>query len=160
MVCASSFTDVEFSSFDTVNDVYNVVRQAFELFRDVYPGLRASDVGLGANEGICSTLCFVAWSGPWCSCDWLTQLRWHPHATDVRVCDIRLRNVRLRQMVHMDVPEKESRDGGPICLDLPSQGHSSVPVHPGRPSRGHPSGSFVSGTSVWILRLGLQIKST
>ena len=34
---ASSFPDVEFSAFGTVNDVYNVVRQAVELFRDVHP---------------------------------------------------------------------------------------------------------------------------
>ena len=66
-------------------------------------------------------------------------------------------------MTRMDVPEKESHDGGLNRLDLLSQEHSSVPVRPGRPSpghpsgsssRGHPSGSSVSGTSVWILRLG------
>ena len=34
---ASSFPDVEVSAFGTVNDVYNVVRQAVELFRDVHP---------------------------------------------------------------------------------------------------------------------------
>ena len=34
---ASSFPDVEFSAFGTVNDVYNVVRQAVEMFRDVHP---------------------------------------------------------------------------------------------------------------------------
>ena len=34
---ASSFPDVEVSAFGTVNDVYNVVRQAVELFGDVHP---------------------------------------------------------------------------------------------------------------------------
>ena len=34
---ASSFPAVEFSAFGTVNDVYNAVRQAVELFRDVHP---------------------------------------------------------------------------------------------------------------------------
>ena len=34
---ASSFPDVELSAFGTVNDLYNVVRQAVELFRDVHP---------------------------------------------------------------------------------------------------------------------------
>ena len=31
---ASSFTDVELSSSGAINDVYNVVRQAVELFRE------------------------------------------------------------------------------------------------------------------------------
>ena len=34
---ASSFPAVELSAFGTVNDVYNFVRQAVELFRDVHP---------------------------------------------------------------------------------------------------------------------------
>ena len=55
-------------------------------------------------------------------------------------------------MAHMDVPEKESQDGGPTHLDPPSQGHSSVPVRPGRPSRGLPSGTSVSGTSVMAFK--------
>ncbi len=66
-------------------------------------------------------------------------------------------------MAHMDVPEMESQDGGPTYLDLPSQGHAlcqfalvillgDFRLDP--PSRGHPSGSSVSGTSVWYLRLG------
>ncbi len=66
-------------------------------------------------------------------------------------------------MAHMDVPETESQDSGPTHLDLPSQGHSlcqsALVVRLGDfcldpPSRGHPSGSSVSGTSVWNLRLG------
>ncbi len=66
-------------------------------------------------------------------------------------------------MAHMDVPEKESQDGEPTHLDLPSQGHSqcqsALVVRLGDfrldpPSQGHPSGTSVSGTSVWILRLG------
>ena len=40
-------------------------------------------------------------------------------------------------MAHMNVQEKESHDGEPIRLDLPSQEHSSVPVRLGRPSRVH-----------------------
>ena len=63
---ASSFTDVELSAFCAMNDVYNVVRQAVELLSDVHLGLRASKVGAGANEGICSIFCLIAWSGPWC----------------------------------------------------------------------------------------------
>ena len=35
----SSFTDVELSAFGVMNDVYNVVRQAVELLRDVHLGL-------------------------------------------------------------------------------------------------------------------------
>ena len=66
-------------------------------------------------------------------------------------------------MAHMDVPEKESQDGEPTHLDLPSQGHSqcqsALVIRLGDfrldpPSQGHPSGTSVSGTSVWILRLG------
>ena len=66
-------------------------------------------------------------------------------------------------MAHMDVPEKESQDGEPTHLDLPSQGHSqclsALVVRLGvfrldPPSRGHPSEFSVTGTSVWILRLG------
>ena len=45
----SSFIDVE-GAFGAVNDVYNVVRQAVELLRDVHLGLRASNVGAGADE--------------------------------------------------------------------------------------------------------------
>ena len=65
---ASSFTDVELSAFCAMNDVYNVVRQAVELFRDVYLGLTASDAGVGAVERTHSTFCLMAWSGPWYSC--------------------------------------------------------------------------------------------
>ena len=46
----SSFADVELSAFGTMNDVYNVVCQAVELLRDVHLGLRASNVGAGADE--------------------------------------------------------------------------------------------------------------
>ena len=87
---ASTFTDVELSAFGAVNDVYSVVRQAVELLRDVHLGLRDSNVGVGADERTCSTFCLIAWSGPWCSCGWLTQLRSHQHVTDVSVafvCD-------------------------------------------------------------------------
>ena len=73
----SSFADVELSAFGTMNDVYNVVCQAVELLRCVHLGLRASNVGVGANESTCSTFCLIAWSGPWCSCGWLTQFRSH-----------------------------------------------------------------------------------
>ena len=62
---ASSFTDVELSAFGAMNDVHNVVRQAAELLRDVHLGLRASNVGVGADERTCSTFCLIAWSGPW-----------------------------------------------------------------------------------------------
>ena len=72
---ASSFTDVEFSAFGAMNDVYNVVRQAAELLRDVHLGLRASNVGVGADERTCSTFRLIAWSDPWCSCGWLTHFR-------------------------------------------------------------------------------------
>ena len=34
ITCASSFTDVELNSSGAINDVYNVVRQAVELFRE------------------------------------------------------------------------------------------------------------------------------
>ena len=34
-----SFTNVELSALGAMNDVYNVVRQAVELLRDVYLGL-------------------------------------------------------------------------------------------------------------------------
>ena len=69
---ASTFTDVELSAFGAMNDVYSVVRQAIELLRDVHLGLRASDIGVGADERTCSTFCLMAWSGPWpCSCGWL-----------------------------------------------------------------------------------------
>ena len=47
---ASSFIDVMLSAFGTMNDVYNVVRQAVELLRDVHLGFRASIVGVGADE--------------------------------------------------------------------------------------------------------------
>ena len=65
---ASSFTDVELSTFGTMNDIYNVVCQAVELLCDVHLGLRASNIGVGADERTCSTFCLIAWTGPWCSC--------------------------------------------------------------------------------------------
>ena len=68
-----------------MNDVYNVVRQAVEMLRDVHLGLRASNVGVGADERTPYTFCLIAWSGPWCSCGWLTQFRSHQHVTDVRI---------------------------------------------------------------------------
>ena len=58
---------------------------------------------------------------------------------------------------------RKAKMDGPTHLDLPSQGHSlcqsALVVRLGDfcldpPSRGHPSGSSVLGTSVWILRLG------
>ena len=55
-----------------MNDVYNVVRQAVELFRDVHLGLRAGNAGIDADERTCSTCCLIAWCGPWCSFGWLT----------------------------------------------------------------------------------------
>ena len=64
---ASSFADVELRAFGTMNDVYNVVCQAVELLRDVHLGLRAGNVGVGADERTCSTFCLIAWSDPWCS---------------------------------------------------------------------------------------------
>ena len=52
-------------------------------------------------------------------------------------------------MAETDVPEMERhKDGGPIRLSFPSQGHPPVPsvrairlgdIHLGLPSRGHPS---------------------
>ena len=74
---ASSFTGVELSPFGAVNDVYSVVRQAVKLFCDVHLGLSTSNAGVGADERTCSTFCLIAWSGPWCSCGWLTQFRSH-----------------------------------------------------------------------------------
>ena len=71
-------------AFGAMNDVYNV-RQAVELLRDVHLGLRANNVGAGADERTCSTFCLIAWSGPWCSCGWLTQFRSHQHVTEVSV---------------------------------------------------------------------------
>ena len=73
-----------------MNDLYNVVRQVVELFRDVHLGLRASNVDVGADDRTCSTFCLIAWSGPWCSCGWLKQLRSHQQSMDVGVafvCD-------------------------------------------------------------------------
>ena len=73
-----------------MNDAYNIVRQAVEMLRDVHLGLRASNVGVGADERTPYTFCLIAWSGPWCSCGWLTQLRSHQHVMDVGVvfvCD-------------------------------------------------------------------------
>ena len=87
---ASSFTEVELSASGAMNDVCIVVRQAAELLRDVHLGLRASNVGVGADERTHSTCCLIAWSGPWSSCGWVTHLRWHQHVTDVGVgfdCD-------------------------------------------------------------------------
>ena len=43
----------------------------------------SSDVGVGADEGICSAFCLITQSGPWCFCGWLTQLRSHQHVQDV-----------------------------------------------------------------------------
>ena len=60
----SSFSDVELSTFGTMNDVYSVVRQAVELFCDVHVGLGASSVGFGADKRTCSTFCLITWSGP------------------------------------------------------------------------------------------------
>ena len=69
---ASCFTDVELSASGAMDDVYNVVHQAVELLHDVHLGLRASNVGVDADERTCSTFCLTAWSGLWCSCGWLT----------------------------------------------------------------------------------------
>ena len=68
-----------------MKNIYNVVRQAVELFHDVHLGLRASNVGAGADERTCSTFCLIAWSHPWCSWGWLTQQRSHQHVTDVGI---------------------------------------------------------------------------
>ena len=86
---ASSFTDVELRASGAKNDIQNVVRQAVELFCDVHVGLGASSVGFGADKRTCSTFCLIAWSGPWCSCGWLTQLRSHQRVPDsvAFVCD-------------------------------------------------------------------------
>ena len=59
------------------NDVCNVVYQAVELLRGVHLGLRASNIGVGADERTYSTFCLIAWSGRGCSCGWLTQFRSH-----------------------------------------------------------------------------------
>ena len=56
----SSFSDVELSTFGTMNDVYSVVRQAVELFCDVHLGVRAINTGVGADERTCSTFCLTA----------------------------------------------------------------------------------------------------
>ena len=83
---ASSFADIELSAFGAMNDVYNGVRQAVELLRDVHLGLRASNVRVGADKRTRSTFCLNAW----CFCGWLTQFRSHQHVTDVSVafvCD-------------------------------------------------------------------------
>ena len=87
---ASSFTDVELSAFCAMNDIYSVVCQAVELFRDVHLGLGASDAGVGADERTHSTFCLMSWSGPWYSCGLLTQFRLHQYVTDAGVafvCD-------------------------------------------------------------------------
>ena len=47
---ASSFTDAELSTFGAMKDVYNVVHQAVQLLHDVHLGLRASNVGVGADK--------------------------------------------------------------------------------------------------------------
>ena len=87
----SSFTNVELSAFGTMNGIYSVVCQAVELLCDVHLGLRASNVGAGADERTCSTFCLIAWSDPWCSCGCqLTQFRSLLHVMDVSVvfvCD-------------------------------------------------------------------------
>ena len=82
---AVSFTDAELSVSGAINDVYSVVREAVELFRDVHLGLRTSNVGVGADERTCSTSCLIAWSGPWWSCGWFTQFRSHQLVTAVSV---------------------------------------------------------------------------
>ena len=79
----SSFTSAELSVFGAMNDVCSVVCQAVDLLHDVHLGLKASNIGVGADERTCSTFRLIAWSGPWCSCGWLTQLRSHQHVTDV-----------------------------------------------------------------------------
>ena len=75
----------------TMNGIYSVVCQAVELLCDVHLGLRASNVGAGADERTCSTFCLIAWSDPWCSCGCrLTQFRSLLHVMDVSVvfvCD-------------------------------------------------------------------------
>ena len=62
---APSFADVELSAFGAMNDVYTVVRQTVELFRDVHLGLRTMAVGVGANEGTCSAICLITVIGVW-----------------------------------------------------------------------------------------------
>ena len=56
VIGVSSFINVELSTFGAMNDVYNVIRQAVELLRDVHLGLRASNAGVGADERTYSTL--------------------------------------------------------------------------------------------------------
>ena len=61
---ASSFTNVErLSALGAMNDVYNVVRQAVELLRDVHLGLRASNVGVGADKRTYSTFVNLSLTG-------------------------------------------------------------------------------------------------
>ena len=59
----SSFINVELSTFGAMNDVYNVVRQAVELLRDVHLGLRASNVGVGADKRTYSTFVNLSLTG-------------------------------------------------------------------------------------------------
>ena len=60
---ASSFTDAKLSTFGAMNDVYNVVHQAVELLHDVHLGLRASNVGVGADKRTYCT--FVNFESDW-----------------------------------------------------------------------------------------------
>ena len=50
----------ELRASGAMNDIYNVVCQAVELFCDVHLGLRTSNVGIGADERTCSTFCSIA----------------------------------------------------------------------------------------------------
>ena len=47
-----------------MTSLYNVVVKAVELLCDVHLGLGASNIGVGADERICSTFSLTAWSGP------------------------------------------------------------------------------------------------
>ena len=74
---ASCFADVEFGTFGAMNNVYNVVRLAVELFGDVHLGFRSFDADVGADEGARFAFLLVARSGSWCSGGWLPKFRSH-----------------------------------------------------------------------------------
>ena len=67
---AFRFVDVEYSAFDAMNNVHDVVRLAIKLFGDVHYGCRSLDTDVAADEGARFAYPLVARSGSWCSGGW------------------------------------------------------------------------------------------
>ena len=60
------FADVEFGALSTTNHIYDVIRLAVEVFRNIHGAIRSLDLDRGTDERPRFTLILIAQSGSWC----------------------------------------------------------------------------------------------